>query len=58
MSALAAKADSLPNNAEGRLRADAVEKGKNEPTGLFICAAVETGFRNPTHHSELTKAAD
>jgi hypothetical protein len=25
-------------------RADAVEKGKNEPTEIFACAPAETGF--------------
>jgi hypothetical protein len=37
--------------------ADAVEKGKNEPTEIFACAPAETGLCNPTHHRELTKVA-
>jgi hypothetical protein len=36
---------------------DAVEKGKNEPIEIFVCAPVEAGFRNPKHHRALTKAA-
>jgi hypothetical protein len=36
---------------------DTVEKGKNEPIEIFACAPVETDFRNPMHHRDLTKAA-
>jgi hypothetical protein len=32
------------DGCENPLRADAVEKGKNEPTEIFARASVETGF--------------
>jgi hypothetical protein len=34
----------LYNWHERPLLADAVEKGKNEPTEIFACAPAETGF--------------